>query len=95
VSVGNQREIHQNQNKVVYQIITASQRQSTINRQNENIQKEPDKNELITHIEPKNNINYNLNSSFEESVKMFPDMPEWGGNGITKGYGIKQMPGYK
>ena len=71
------------QSRLTNQIITASQRQSTINRHNENIQKEPDKNELITHIEPKNNINYNLNSSFEESVKMFPDMTEWG-NGINK-----------
>ena len=82
------------QNRLTNQIITASQRQSTINHHNVNIQKDTDKNELITHIEPKNNINFNLNSSFEESVKMFPDMPEWG-NGITKGYGIKQMPGYK
>ena len=41
----------------------------------------------------KNLIN-GLNSSFEESLKMFPDMEEWG-NGIKKGYGIKQMPGYK
>ena len=43
-----------------------------------------------------NNINLinGLNSSFEESLKNFPDMEEWG-NGIMKGYGIKQMPGYK
>jgi len=32
--------------------------------------------------------------SFEESVKNFPDMPEIEPQ-IMKGYGIKQMPGYK
>ena len=52
------------------------------------------KHNLNTHIEPQNNNNYNLNSSYEESLTLFPDMPEWG-EGITKGYGIKQMPAYK
>lgn len=41
-----------------------------------------------------NNIINKYSSSFEESLKMFPDMEEWG-NGISKGYGVKQMPGYK
>ena len=35
-----------------------------------------------------------FDSSFEESVKNYPDMPEIEPK-IMKGYGIKQMPGYK
>ena len=35
-----------------------------------------------------------FDSSFEESVKNYPDMPEIEPT-IMKGYGIKQMPGYK
>ena len=81
-------------NRLTNQIITASVRQPTINHENSNIQREPNKNDINTPIEPKNNININLNSSFEESLKLFPDMPEWG-DGVTKGYGIKQMPAYK
>ena len=82
-------------NRLTNQIITASLHQPTINQQNQSISKEENKNDIKTHIETKNNINnINLNSSFEESLKNFPDMPEWG-DGITKGYGIKQMPAYK
>ena len=35
-----------------------------------------------------------FDSSFEESIKNYPDMPEIEPK-IMKGYGIKQMPGYK
>lgn len=35
-----------------------------------------------------------LNGSLDESIKQFPDMPEWGDD-IKKGYGIKEMPAYK
>ena len=77
-------------NRLTNQVITATQYQPT--HDNSNIPKETNKSNINTNIEIKNNIN--LNTSFEESVKLFPDMPEWEG-GITKGYGIKQMPAYK
>ena len=35
-----------------------------------------------------------FDSSFEESIEKFPDMPQFEPT-ILKGYGIKQMPGYK
>ena len=76
-------------NRLTNQIITVS-----LNQSNQNIPKEATKNNLNTHIEPQNNNNLNLNNSYEESLTLFPDMPEWG-EGITKGYGIKQMPAYK
>ena len=81
-------------NRLTNQIITVSLHQPTINQSNQNISKKNVKNDIKTYIESKNNINIILNSSFEESLKLFPDMPEWG-NGIKKGYGIKQMPAYK
>ena len=81
-------------NRLTNQVITASYQQPMINQSNQNIQKETSKNDINTRIE-KNNINIiNLNTSFEESIKLYPDMPEWG-DGIMKGYGIKQMPAYK
>ena len=80
--------------RLTNQIITASYHTPSINQTNHNIQKEITKNEIKANIESKNNNMINLNSSFEESLKNFPDMPEWG-DGITKGYGIKQMPAYK
>ena len=46
-----------------------------------------------TKTQENNNIT-NLETSFEKSLKDFPDMPEWE-NGIKKGYGIKQMNAYK
>ena len=76
-------------NRLTNQIITVS-----LNQSNQNISKEAAKNNLNTHIESQKNNNYNLNSSYEESLALFPDMPEWG-EGITKGYGIKQMPAYR
>ena len=76
-------------NRLTNQVITVS-----LNQSNQNTPKETTKHNLNTHIEPQNNNNYNLNSSYEESLTLFPDMPEWG-EGITKGYGIKQMPAYK
>ena len=76
-------------NRLSNQVITVS-----LNQSNQNIPKETTKHILNTHIEPQNNNNYNLNSSYEESLTLFPDMPEWG-EGKTKGYGIKQMPAYK
>ena len=80
--------------RLTNQIITASYHTPSINQTNHNIQKEITKNEIKANIESKNNNMINLNSSFEESMKLYPDMPEWEG-GITKGYGIKQMPAYK
>ena len=80
--------------RLTNQIITASYHTPTVNQTNHNIQKEITKNEIKANIESKNNNMINLNSSFEESMKLYPDMPEWEG-GITKGYGIKQMPAYK
>lgn len=77
-------------NRLTNQIITVS-----LNQTNQNNPKEENKNNINTHIEPQiNHNNYNLNNSYEESLTLFPDMPEWG-NSITKGYGIKQMPAYK
>jgi hypothetical protein len=77
-------------NRLTNQIITVS-----LNQTNQNNPKEENKNNINTHIEPQiNHNNYNLNNSYEESLALFPDMPEWG-NSITKGYGIKQMPAYK
>ena len=77
-------------NRLTNQIITVS-----LNQTNQNNPKEENKNNINTHIEPQiNNNKYNLNNSYEESLTLFPDMPEWG-NSITKGYGIKQMPAYK
>ena len=82
-------------NRLTGQVITASYQQNNLSQSNPNIPKETSKNELNTIIEKNNhNHNFNLNASFEESLKLFPDMPEWEG-GITKGYGIKQMPAYK
>jgi hypothetical protein len=89
--------------RLTNQIITANIQpsQSTNQSQNPNENPTPTRkndslknNNIKTNIESKTNININLNSSFEESIQNFPDMPEWG-PGITKGYGIKQMPAYK
>ena len=80
-------------NRLTSQVITASYQQHNLSQSNLNIQKETSKNNMNTLVE-KNNHNINLNASFEESLKLFPDMPEWEG-GIVKGYGIKQMPAYK
>ena len=44
-------------------------------------------------IKEKNN-NENQSEIKEEEDERFKDMPEWGNN-IMKGFGIKQMPGYK
>ena len=80
-------------NRLTNQIITASYQQNNLNQTTPKYPKETSKNDLNNIIE-KNNHNIKLNASFEESIKLFPDMPEWEG-GITKGYGIKQMPAYK
>ena len=80
--------------RLINPIITASVHTPTKNQSSHNIQKEITRNDIKTNVEPKNNNIINLNSSYEESMKLYPDMPEWG-EGITKGYGIKQMPAYK
>ena len=75
---------------------TNSQINSNNNHSNHNKEQSPEKN-----IEKNNNLN-NIDNpdsnlfdlSFEESVQNFPDMPEIEPK-IMKGYGIKQMPGYK
>jgi hypothetical protein len=56
---------------------------------NENLEKKIGK---INNIDNQDSTLFDL--SFEESVKNFPDMPEIELQ-IMKGYGIKQMPGYK
>ena len=81
-------------NRLTNQVITASYQQPILNQSNQNIYKETSKNDINTRIEKNNNNIINLNTSFEESIKLYPDMPEWG-EGIMKGYGIKQMPAYK
>jgi hypothetical protein len=80
-------------NRLTNQVITASFPQPKTEQQNQNIPKEETRNDNQINKEP-NNPNSIFNNSFEESLKLFPDMEEWG-NGVTKGYGIKQMPAYK
>ena len=49
----------------------------------------------LHNIDDKHSINLTLfDQSYEDSLKKFPDMPEIEPR-IMKGYGIKQMPGYK
>ena len=79
-------------NRLTNQVITATIQHPTINIEEQH--KESNNNDIKTNIDPKTHSNNNLNDSLEESTQNFPDMPEWG-EGITKGYGIKQMPAYK
>ena len=54
-------------------------------------------NQLIKKEQNQENENNQINvyeESYEESLKLFPDMPLISPE-IMKGYGIKQMPGYK
>jgi hypothetical protein len=88
-------------NRLTNNLIISSQLNNNNNNQNNNTNNHQDcnhKENLEKKIGKINNID-NPDStlfdlSFEESVKNFPDMPEIEPQ-IMKGYGIKQMPGYK
>ena len=75
------------------QLNNNNQNNNTNNHQDcnhkENLEKKIGK---INNIDNPDSTLFDL--SFEESVKNFPDMPEIEPQ-IMKGYGIKQMPGYK
>ena len=74
-------------------IIYASRLNNNTNN-NQNIP-EINKQKKIEKINKIDNTDFAcFDSSFEESVKNYPDMPEIEPT-IMKGYGIKQMPGYK
>jgi hypothetical protein len=89
-------------NRLTNNLIISSQLNNNNNNQNnntnnnhqdcnhkENLEKKIGK---INNIDNPDSTLFDL--SFEESVKNFPDMPEIEPQ-IMKGYGIKQMPGYK
>lgn len=83
----NQGDLSSSKSKNGNQIIIASSYKPSKNDNNNNNNN--------SNNNPKKNLEeIFLNDSLEESYKQFPDMPEWG-EGITKGYGIKEMPGYK
>ena len=70
-----------------------NQNNNTNNHQDCNHKDNPEKKiGKINNIDNPDSTLFDL--SFEESVKNFPDMPEIEPQ-IMKGYGIKQMPGYK
>ena len=87
-------------NRLTNNLIISSQLNNNNNQNNntnnhqdcnhkENLEKKIGK---INNIDNPDSTLFDL--SFEESVKNFPDMPEIEPQ-IMKGYGIKQMPGYK
>ena len=89
-------------NRLTNNLIISSQLNNNNNNQNnntnnnhqdcnhkENLEKKIGK---INNIDNPDSTLFDL--SFEESVKNFPDMPDIEPQ-IMKGYGIKQMPGYK
>ena len=87
-------------NRLTSNIIISSQLNNNNNNQNTNNlhQETNHRDNHEKEVEKINNINdpesplFDL--SFEESIKNYPDMPEIEPQ-IMKGYGIKQMPGYK
>ena len=87
-------------NRLTNSVIIASQpnnnnEQNNNNHPNNHTESNPDKEgkiEKINKIKKADLTSFDL--SFEESVNNFPDMPEYEPK-IMKGYGIKQMPGYK
>ena len=80
-------------NHLMSGIIYASRLNNNTNN-NQNIP-EINKQKKIEKINKIDNTDFAcFDSSFEESVKNYPDMPEIEPI-IMKGYGIKQMPGYK
>lgn len=93
-----QKDLSKSKNKnVVYASQMNNNSHSCENIEQNRILSSENSNENENHSKNKNNnINLvnGLNSSFDESLQNFPDMEEWG-NGIMKGYGIKQMPAYK
>ena len=89
-------------NRLTNNLIISSQLNNNINQNNNtntnnhqdcNHKDNPEKKiGKINNIDNPDSTLFDL--SFEESVKNFPDMPEIEPQ-IMKGYGIKQMPGYK
>jgi len=88
-------------NRLTNNLIISSQLNNNNNNQNNNTNNHQDYNHKdnpekkigkINNIDNPDSTLFDL--SFEESVKNFPDMPEIEPQ-IMKGYGIKQMPGYK
>ena len=88
-------------NRLTNNLIISSQLNNNNNNQNNNTNNHQDCNHKdnpekkigkINNIDNPDSTLFDL--SFEESVKNFPDMPEIEPQ-IMKGYGIKQMPGYK
>ena len=83
-----------NNNRLTDGVIFASQINNNTrnNHQNNSEANNQKKEEKINKIE-KADLAY-FDDSYEESVKNYPDMPEYEPV-ILKGFGIKQMPGYK
>ena len=86
-------------NRLTSNIIISSQLNNNNNQNTNNLHQETNhRDNHKKEVEKINNINdpesplFDL--SFEESIKNYPDMPEIEPQ-IMKGYGIKQMPGYK
>ena len=86
-------------NRLTSNIIISSQLNNNNNQNTNNLHQETNhRDNHEKEVEKINNINdpesplFDL--SFEESIKNYPDMPEIEPQ-IMKGYGIKQMPGYK
>ena len=84
-------------NRLTSNVIISSQLNnnpnSNNNQQESDLNENPEKKtEKINNINNPDSALFDL--SFEESVKNYPDMPEIEPQ-IMKGYGIKQMPGYK
>jgi hypothetical protein len=80
-------------NRLTNNIIIASQPNNNISsNQSHHI---PHINKPMHDIDDNHSINLTLfDQSYEDSLKQYPDMPEIEPK-IMKGYGIKQMPGYK
>ena len=87
-------------NRLTSNIIISSQLNNNNNNQNiNNLHQETNhRDNQEKKVEKTNNMNDQdstlFDLSFEESIKNYPDMPEIKPQ-IMKGYGIKQMPGYK
>ena len=80
-------------NRLTNNIIIASQPNNNI--QSHQQVHTPPLNKPIHNIDENHSINLTLfDQSYEDSLKQYPDMPEIEPK-IMKGYGIKQMPGYK
>ena len=82
-------------NRLTSNIIIASQPNNITQTNNQRHQSKSNEEKKISNIINEDNQDLtSFDSSFEESIKNFPDMPDIEPK-IMKGYGIKQMPGYK